>query len=78
MEFVGYSCVKLVEYGGKMLVLWDMYVFVRGFREEIIWCVEIRFEWCSCEEIWGEVEWFDVVFKVFKFYEFMYVIFCIV
>ncbi|KAF3557204.1 hypothetical protein F2Q69_00016358, partial [Brassica cretica] len=69
-EFAGYSCVKLVEHGGKMLVLWDMYAPASGFREEIIWCAEIKLERRSCEEIRGEVEWFDAVLKVPKSYEF--------
>lgn len=77
-EFAGYSCVKLVEHGGKMLVLWDMYAPASGFREEIIWCAEIKLERRSCEEIRGEVEWFDAVLKVPKSYEFMYAISCTV
>ncbi|KAF3580949.1 hypothetical protein DY000_02033980 [Brassica cretica] len=77
-KFAGYSCVKLVEHGGKMLVLWDMYSPASGFREEIIWCAEIKLERRSCEEIRGEVEWFDAVLKVPKSYEFMYAISCTV
>ncbi|KAJ4902673.1 putative F-box/kelch-repeat protein [Raphanus sativus] len=73
-KFAGYSCVKLVEHGGKMLVLWDMYVPASGFKELIIWCAEIKLERRSCEEIRGEVEWFDAVLKVPKSYEFMYAI----
>ncbi|CAN6984150.1 unnamed protein product [Brassica rapa subsp. trilocularis] len=48
---------KMVDVGGKMAVLWK--VFGRG-EERSIWCAEIALERRG-DEMWGKVEWFDVV-----------------
>lgn len=53
---------KMVDVGGKMVVLWK--VFGCG-EERFIWCVEIVFERCG-DEMWGKVEWFDVVFIIYE------------
>ncbi|CAH8344796.1 unnamed protein product [Eruca vesicaria subsp. sativa] len=48
---------KMVDVGGKMYVLWN--VFGRC-EERSIWCAEIALERRG-DEMWGNVEWFDVV-----------------
>ncbi|EOA13928.1 hypothetical protein CARUB_v10027047mg [Capsella rubella] len=52
-------CVKLVDYGGKMLVLWDTYFPSRGFSSHTVSCAVISLGRCRNHEIWGEAEWFD-------------------
>ncbi|ESQ38121.1 hypothetical protein EUTSA_v10029197mg [Eutrema salsugineum] len=56
---------KMVDLGGNMVVLWDVYVDFDGYRGTVIWCAEIALERCDDgDEIWGKVEWFDVVLRV--------------
>lgn len=60
-----FCIVILVDFGGKMVVLWDRdVVFIGG--DKMILCVVIVFERCNDEEIWGKVEWSDIVFEVFE------------
>ncbi|CAA0408565.1 unnamed protein product [Arabidopsis thaliana] len=70
-KFARYSTVKLAEYGGKLVVLWDKYVAASGYKEKMIWCAEISLEKRNSEEIWGKVEWFDAVLTVPKSYKFV-------
>ncbi|KAL1198928.1 F-box/kelch-repeat protein [Cardamine amara subsp. amara] len=70
-KFARYSTVKLVEHGGKLLVLWDKYVRASGQKEKMIWCAEISLEKRNNEEIWGKVEWFDAVLTVPNPYKFV-------
>lgn len=55
---------KIVDYGGKMVVLWDEEC--DGYQENRIWCAEIELERRGGDEIWGKVVWFDVVLTVPK------------
>ncbi|KAJ4914058.1 F-box/kelch-repeat protein [Raphanus sativus] len=53
---------KMVDVDGKMVVLWK--VFGRRDKhmgERSIWCAEIALERRDGDEMWGNVEWFDVV-----------------
>ncbi|XP_020874991.1 F-box/kelch-repeat protein At5g48990 [Arabidopsis lyrata subsp. lyrata] len=68
-KFAKYSAVKLADYGGKLVVLWDKYVAASGYKEKMIWCAEISLEKRNNEEIWGKVEWFDAVLRVPKSYK---------
>ncbi|CAL9242740.1 unnamed protein product [Arabidopsis halleri] len=68
-KFAKYSAVKLADYGGKLVVLWDKYVAASGYKEKMIWCAEISLEKRNNEEIWGKVEWFNAVLKVPKSYK---------
>ncbi|KAG7537172.1 F-box-like domain superfamily [Arabidopsis suecica] len=70
-KFANYSTVKLADYGGQLLVLWDKYVAASGYKEKMIWCAEISLEMRSNEEIWGKVEWLDAVLTVPKSYKFV-------
>ncbi|XP_010516012.1 PREDICTED: F-box/kelch-repeat protein At5g49000-like [Camelina sativa] len=54
--------VKLANYGGKMAFLWDKYV--PSSEDKEIWCAVINLERHNFEEMWGEVEWLDVVLTV--------------
>ncbi|KAL1198930.1 F-box/kelch-repeat protein [Cardamine amara subsp. amara] len=63
-KFASESTVKMADYGGKLVVLWDEY------KEKIIWCAEISLEKRKNEEIWGKLEWFDAVLTVPKSYKF--------
>ncbi|XP_010439930.1 PREDICTED: F-box/kelch-repeat protein At5g48990 [Camelina sativa] len=72
-KFAKYSTVKLADYGGKLVVLWDKYVRVPAskYEEKMIWCAEISLDMRNSEEIWGKVEWCDAVLKVPKSYKFV-------
>ncbi|XP_023633364.1 F-box/kelch-repeat protein At5g49000 [Capsella rubella] len=65
------STVKLADYGGKLVVLWDKYLDSSGYKEKMIWCAEISLQKRNDKEIWGEVEWFDAVLTVPKSYTFI-------
>ncbi|CAH8277444.1 unnamed protein product [Arabidopsis lyrata] len=65
------ACVRLADYGGKMVVLWDEY-FPGG--KKMIWCAEIALERRGSLEIWGEVKWFDHMLTVPGHYEFVKVL----
>ncbi|KAL9290801.1 putative F-box domain, kelch-type beta propeller [Arabidopsis thaliana] len=56
-----FSRVNLVNYGGKMAVVSVEYVF--GKKEAKIWCAEIAIEKRQTGEIWGMLEWLDIVFR---------------
>ncbi|EOA15189.1 hypothetical protein CARUB_v10028577mg [Capsella rubella] len=68
-KIANYSTIKLVDYGGKLVVLWDKYVPSSGYKEKMIWCAEISLEKRNDEEIWGKLEWFDAVLTVPKSYK---------
>ncbi|KAL1198929.1 F-box/kelch-repeat protein [Cardamine amara subsp. amara] len=70
-KFARYSDVRLVNCGGKLLVLWDKYVRASGQKKKMIWCAEISLEKRNDEEIWGKVVWFDAVLTVPKSYKFV-------
>ncbi|CAH8384279.1 unnamed protein product [Eruca vesicaria subsp. sativa] len=54
--------VRLCDYGGKMVVVWDENVMSSG--EKMIWCAEIALERRGVWEMWGQVEWIDHVLTV--------------
>ncbi|CAA7028134.1 unnamed protein product [Microthlaspi erraticum] len=60
------ACVRLADYGGKLVVLWEEYHY--DLRQRVgykkIWCAEIALERRQGPEIWGKVEWFDHVLTV--------------
>ncbi|EOA19614.1 hypothetical protein CARUB_v10002890mg [Capsella rubella] len=60
--------VKLVDYGGKMAVLWDEY---NGRKNKVIRCAVIELERRNSEEIWGKVEWLDDLLTVPVYYDFL-------
>ncbi|XP_010446506.1 PREDICTED: F-box/kelch-repeat protein At5g49000-like [Camelina sativa] len=70
-KFADYSRVKLVDYGGKMVILWDKSVPCSGYTDKMIWCAAIVLERPNNQEIWGKVEWLDAVLQVPKKYQFV-------
>ncbi|ESQ56422.1 hypothetical protein EUTSA_v10025597mg [Eutrema salsugineum] len=61
------SHVQLVDYGGKMAVLWDRHDSSSKSQGRVIWCAEISLERCNSEEISGTVEWSEAVLKASSF-----------
>lgn len=57
---------KMVDLGGKMAVLWDDYVYSDCYVEKVIWCAEIALERRDGDEMWGKVEWFDIVLTLYE------------
>ncbi|ESQ38274.1 hypothetical protein EUTSA_v10029484mg, partial [Eutrema salsugineum] len=55
---------KMVDLGGKMALLWDRDVVSNGYRGTVICCAEIALERRDWDEMWGKVEWFDVVLRL--------------
>ncbi|CAA7031697.1 unnamed protein product [Microthlaspi erraticum] len=60
------SQVQLADYGGKMAVLWDMHDYSSKRKGRNVWCAVIALERRSSKEIWGTLEWSEVVLKVPK------------
>ncbi|EOA12417.1 hypothetical protein CARUB_v10027826mg, partial [Capsella rubella] len=63
-KFAISSYIKLVNYGGKMVVLWDKCKPCNEYKNASIWCAVISIERHNTPEIWGKVEWFDAVLAV--------------
>ncbi|WZY67822.1 F-box/kelch-repeat protein At4g39590 [Brassica napus] len=58
-NFYGYC--KMVDHGGKkMALLWEGYLR----SEFVVWCAEIALEMRDGDEMWGIVEWLDVVLSL--------------
>ncbi|KAG7581264.1 F-box domain [Arabidopsis suecica] len=67
-KFSAGACVRLADYGGKMAVLWDQLPYHYGYQKEIHCAVverPTRYEmWGKSCEIWGKVEWCDLMLTV--------------
>ncbi|CAH8366447.1 unnamed protein product [Eruca vesicaria subsp. sativa] len=64
--------VELVNYGGKLVIVWDKFER-RGRSQKNIWCAVVALRRINNGSIvWGEIEWFDVVYTVPKSYEFLH------
>ncbi|XP_020876070.1 putative F-box/kelch-repeat protein At4g11750 [Arabidopsis lyrata subsp. lyrata] len=61
-----YTRVRLVNYGGKIAVLWEEDVRVGDPQKKMIWCAEITLERRNAHKIYGKIEWCDVVLTVPK------------
>lgn len=57
-DFGGYC--RMVDHGGKIVLLWDDYLR----SEHVAWCAEIALEMRDGDEMWGVVEWLDVVLSL--------------
>lgn len=57
-----------MDYGGKMVVLWDKYLPSSSYKSKTIWCAVISLERRNTQKIWGKVEWLDAVLRVPKTY----------
>ncbi|CAA7023959.1 unnamed protein product [Microthlaspi erraticum] len=62
---------SLDDYGGKMAVLWDRLDHSSKCKERNVWCAVIALERLSSDEIWGTLEWSEVVLKVPKSIQFV-------
>lgn len=58
--------VTLINCGGKIVVLWDKNVSGINSKKKNIWCAEIVIERRDKHEIYGKVEWCDVVLTILK------------
>ncbi|CAL9232517.1 unnamed protein product [Arabidopsis halleri] len=61
-----YTRVRLVNYGGKIAVLWEEDVRGGDPQKKMIWCAEITLERRNAHKIYGKIEWCDVVLTVPK------------
>ncbi|XP_010468071.2 PREDICTED: F-box/kelch-repeat protein At4g23580-like [Camelina sativa] len=59
-----FAHLNLVNYGGKMVVVWEKYVVDKNHKETMIWCAEIAIEKRQKREIWGMLEWVDIVLSI--------------
>ncbi|CAN8326463.1 unnamed protein product [Cochlearia groenlandica] len=64
--------VELVNYGGKLAVLWDKYERRGRSQNKNVWCAVVRLEryWPGGMVV-GKIEWFGVVLTVPKSYNFV-------
>ncbi|KAL9286469.1 putative F-box domain, kelch-type beta propeller, F-box-like domain superfamily [Arabidopsis thaliana] len=54
--------VRLVDYGGKVAIFWEKEVRpLIGYNKITIWCAEIALERRNAQEIYGKIEWCNVV-----------------
>ncbi|KFK35297.1 hypothetical protein AALP_AA5G266300 [Arabis alpina] len=61
-DFRGLAYFKMVDLGGKMALLWDNREYGgNDFIQIKIWCAEIALERRDGDEIWGKVEWIDLI-----------------
>ncbi|KAL0679414.1 hypothetical protein Bca4012_007395 [Brassica carinata] len=58
------NTTMLVSCGGKLLLLWEGYMKHNPSNRKKIWCAEIRLKTDDEGEVWGNVEWIDVVQSV--------------
>lgn len=63
--------IKLVNYGGKLLVLWDRFKQPDDSQNKNIWCSVIALEKRDDDEVWGNVERTNVVLTVASSYVFL-------
>ncbi|KAF8117136.1 hypothetical protein N665_0012s0140 [Sinapis alba] len=70
----GGDVIGLANYGGKLIILWDMFVEEPGdqCQNKNIWCSVIALERRNRdEEVWGHVEWASIVLTVPSSYHFL-------
>ncbi|KAL0739165.1 hypothetical protein Bca4012_015375 [Brassica carinata] len=64
------SVVELVNYGGKLVIIWDRFERRGRSQNKNIWCAVVALERIH-GGFWGKIEWFDVVHTVPKSYAFL-------
>ncbi|XP_010464584.1 PREDICTED: F-box/kelch-repeat protein At4g23580-like [Camelina sativa] len=69
-----FSLAKMVDYRGKMALLWEEHVFVDNRKETRFWCAEVAIEKRDKQEIWGVVEWSGIVSTTNKPYSLAHVL----
>ncbi|KAG7603734.1 Kelch repeat type 1 [Arabidopsis thaliana x Arabidopsis arenosa] len=66
---LGCGTIEIVHYGGKLLILWDK---VDLSQDKDIWCAVIALEKRhGSDEVWGNIEWADIVLTVPSSYVFV-------
>jgi len=66
---LGCGTIEIVHYGGKLLILWDK---VDLSHDKDIWCAVIALEKRhGSDEVWGNIEWADIVLTVPSSYVFV-------
>ncbi|XP_010468683.1 PREDICTED: putative F-box/kelch-repeat protein At4g11750 [Camelina sativa] len=63
--------VRMVDYGGKIMILWEKEVVP---ATKVIYCAEIALERRNTEDMYGKIEWRDIVLKLSKPYDILEVI----
>ena len=63
--------VELVNFGGKLAILWDRFERPGRSENKNIWCAMVALNRDFEGEIWGTVEWLNVVLTVPKSYNFL-------
>ncbi|CAH8259921.1 unnamed protein product [Arabidopsis lyrata] len=65
-KFPPLAQIRLADYGGKIVAMWDVNVsYGNGSSYKTrIWCAEISLERLNSCEIWGKVEWVDIMHTI--------------
>lgn len=63
--------VDLVNYGGKLAILWDRFERPGRSQNKNIWCAMVALEKDYGGAVWGKIEWVNVVLTVPKSYSFL-------
>ncbi|KAG7545739.1 Kelch repeat type 1 [Arabidopsis suecica] len=63
--------VELVNYGGKLAILWDKFERPGRSQNKHIWCAMVALNRGFGDTIWGKIEWVNVVLTVPKSYNFL-------
>ncbi|EOA18481.1 hypothetical protein CARUB_v10007028mg [Capsella rubella] len=63
--------VELVNYGGKLAILWDRFERPGRSQNKNIWCAMVVLEKGYGGSIWGKIEWVNVVLTVPKSFNFL-------
>ncbi|CAH8369303.1 unnamed protein product [Eruca vesicaria subsp. sativa] len=56
--------IETVDYGGKLLIMWDKFALPRRNQEKKICCALVALEKRKDGQVWGTVEWSNVVLTV--------------
>ncbi|KAF3558520.1 hypothetical protein F2Q69_00014636 [Brassica cretica] len=58
----GSGKIEMADYSGKLLMIWDKYKQYKHHPKKKIWCALIAFEKRNNDdEVWGKVEWANIV-----------------
>ncbi|EFH48568.1 hypothetical protein ARALYDRAFT_351806 [Arabidopsis lyrata subsp. lyrata] len=64
--------IEIANYGGKLLILWDKFVLHGTCQEKDIWCAVIALERRDgSDEVWGNIDWANIVLTVPNAYVFV-------
>ncbi|KAG7556787.1 Kelch-type beta propeller [Arabidopsis suecica] len=64
--------IEIANYDGQLLILWDKFVHRGTCQDKDIWCAVIGLERHNgSDEVWGNIEWADIVLTVPSSYVFI-------